>query len=220
LPDRVLEPVERISEILFGLIMALTITGAVSVATSDHLQIRTMLWAALGCNLAWGVIDGGMYLMARLGERGRNAVVARAVRETSNREDAHRIIADELPSLLGSIFQPAQLEFIRERINQAPASDLRPGLTGRDWLGAFGVCILVVLSTFPVVIPFYRLWRCPISVAHFQRICSPIVIYLRLSFCTSCWTLAMDDRRYHDCRRCCTRKCCNSARRVTLAASP
>jgi hypothetical protein len=133
--------------------MALTITGAVSVATSDHFQIRTMLWAALGCNLAWGIIDGGMYLMARLGERGRNAVVARAVRKTSNR-DAHRIIADELPSLLGSIFQPAQLEFIRERINQMPVSELRPGLTGRDWLGAFGVCILVVLSTFPVVIPF------------------------------------------------------------------
>jgi|SRR5689334_4645777 hypothetical protein len=64
LPDRVLEPVERLSEILFGLIMALTITGAVSVATADHIQIRTMLFAALGCNLAWGIIDGGMYLMA------------------------------------------------------------------------------------------------------------------------------------------------------------
>ena len=68
--DRVLEPVERISEILFGLIMALTITGAVGVATADHFQIRTMLFAALGCNLAWGIIDGGMYLMARIGERG------------------------------------------------------------------------------------------------------------------------------------------------------
>ena len=153
-PDRVLEPVERISEILFGLIMALTITGAVGVATADHFQIRTMLFAALGCNLAWGIIDGGMYLMARIGERGRNAVVAQAVRETTNREDAHRIIADELPPLLGSTFGPAQLELIRERINQMPASNVRPGLTARDWLGALGVCILVVLSTFPVVIPF------------------------------------------------------------------
>ena len=36
LSDRVLEPVERLSEILFGLIMALTITGAVSVVTADH----------------------------------------------------------------------------------------------------------------------------------------------------------------------------------------
>ena len=154
LPDRVLELVERISEILFGLIMALTITGAVGVVTADHFQIRTMLFAALGCNLAWGIIDGGMYLMARIGERGRNAVVAQAVRETKNREDAHRIIADELPPFLGSIFRPAQLELIRERINQMPPSNVRPGLTGRDWLGALGVCILVVLSTFPVVIPF------------------------------------------------------------------
>ena len=75
-------------------------------------------------------------------------------RKTTNREDAHRIIADELPPFLGSIFQSAQLELIRERINQMPASDVRPRLTGRDWLGALGVCILVVLSTFPVVIPF------------------------------------------------------------------
>src|SRR6476661_7229739 len=81
LPDRVLEPVERLSEILFGLIMALTITGAVSVVTADRFQIRTMLIAALGCNLAWGIIDAGMYLMARLGERGRSAVLAREVRQ-------------------------------------------------------------------------------------------------------------------------------------------
>jgi hypothetical protein len=54
---RVLEPVERLSEILFGLIMALTVTSAVSVATADDIQIRTMLIAALGCNLAWGIID-------------------------------------------------------------------------------------------------------------------------------------------------------------------
>jgi len=154
LPDRILEPVERLSEILFGLIMALTITGAVSVATADKFAVRTMLFAALGCNLAWGIIDAGMYLMARLGERGRNALAARAVRETVNREDAHRIIADELPSLIAPAFQPAQLELIRERISKIPASDVGPKLTGRDWRGALGVCILVILSTFPVVIPF------------------------------------------------------------------
>jgi len=154
LPDRVLEPVERLSEILFGLIMALTITGAVSVATADRFAIRTMLFAALGCNLAWGIIDAGMYLMARLGERGRNAMLMRDVRETVSREDAHRIIADELPPLLAPAFDPTQLELIRENINKIPMSDVAPRLTGRDWRGALGVCILVILSTFPVVIPF------------------------------------------------------------------
>lgn len=154
LPDRILEPVERLSEILFGLIMALTITGAISVATAERFEIRTMLFAALGCNLAWGIIDAGMYLLARLGDRGRNAMLAQTVRKTTNREEAHRIIADELPPLLAESVQPAQLELIRERINSMPASDVHPGLTGRDWRGALGVCILVILSTFPVVIPF------------------------------------------------------------------
>jgi VIT1/CCC1 family predicted Fe2+/Mn2+ transporter len=151
---RVLEPVERLSEILFGLIMALTVTSAVSVATADDMQIRTMLIAALGCNLAWGIIDAGMYLMARLGERGHNALVGRAVRKAPTSEQAHRIIEDELPPVFASIFRPAQLEEIREKISQMPSSRSHPRLTGRDWQGAVGVFALVVAATFPVVIPF------------------------------------------------------------------
>ena len=154
LPGLVLQPVERISEILFGLVMALTVTGAVSVATADRVQIRTMLFAALGCNLAWGIIDAGMYLMARLGERGRNALAAKAVRATTDREAARRIIADELPEPLSSLLQSAQFDSVRQGIEQIPALELRPRLRSPDWLGAFGVFILVVLSTFPVVIPF------------------------------------------------------------------
>ena len=154
LPDRVLEPSERIAEILFGLIMALTVTGATSVVTADRAEIRTMLIAALGCNIAWGIIDAGMYLMARLAERGSNALLLRDVRGTIDRESAHRTIADALPPLLSSIFQPPQLDLIREGLQRLPESETRPRLTGRDWLGALGVCILVILSTFPVVIPF------------------------------------------------------------------
>ena len=154
LPDRILEPGERISEILFGLIMALTVTGATSIATADRFQIRTMLIAALGCNVAWGIIDAGMYLMARLIERGGNTLLLREIREAPDNQTAHRVIADALPPLLAAIFQPAQLELIREGFRRVPDSELRPRLTGRDWLGALTVCILVILSTFPVVIPF------------------------------------------------------------------
>ena len=154
LPDRVLEPSERIGEILFGLIMVLTVTGATSVVTADRTEIQTMLIAALGCNVAWGIIDAGMYLMARLAERGSNALLLREVRGTTDRESAHRTIAEALPPLLASIFQPPQLELIREGLRRVPDSEMRPRLSGRDCLGALGVCILVILSSFPVVIPF------------------------------------------------------------------
>jgi hypothetical protein len=152
--DRILEPVERFSEILFGLIMALTITCAVSVATADRVQMDHMVLAALGCNLAWGIIDAGMYLMARLGERGHNFLIAKGIREAPDLKSAHSIIANGLPALLAAAFGPAHLELIREKINQMSPSEVRPKLTGRDLLGACGVCILVILSTFPVVLPF------------------------------------------------------------------
>ena len=75
---RVLEPYDRISEVLFGLIMVLTITCAVSAAHAGQAEIRTMLLSALGCNLAWGIIDGFFYLMACLAERGQNLITLKA----------------------------------------------------------------------------------------------------------------------------------------------
>ena len=67
---RILEPVERLSEILFGLIMALTFTGSLSVATAERADVRELLVGAIGCNVAWGLIDGIMYLMGCLNDRG------------------------------------------------------------------------------------------------------------------------------------------------------
>ena len=66
---RVIEPAERIAEILFGLIMVLTFTGSLSVAEAGREDVRAMLIGALGCNLAWGAIDGLFYLMGCLARK-------------------------------------------------------------------------------------------------------------------------------------------------------
>ena len=151
---RVLDPIERISELLFGLIMALTFTCTVGVATADNMKVQTMLISALGCNLAWGVIDAGVYLLARLNYQGRKILMLRAMRQAPDLRTAQRIIADALPSLVASIVPSEQLELIREKLNQLPEPVDRPRLAKRDWLGASGLCMLSFLSTFPIVIPF------------------------------------------------------------------
>jgi hypothetical protein len=148
-----LDPMERLSEILFGLIMALTFTCTLGVATADNIQIRTMLIGALGCNLAWGIIDAGVFLMARLNEQGRNIVKWRAVRQAANVNIAHRIIAGSLPPLMASALQPEQLELMRLRLHQIPQPAL-PRLAKSDWFGALRICMLCFVSTFPLVIPF------------------------------------------------------------------
>jgi len=160
---RVLDPMERILEILFGLIMVLTATAAVSVVTADRAQIRTMLIAALGCNLAWGIIDGGMYLMACLNERGRGILALRAVREATDAVAVRRIIADALPPVVAAALSPEQLDAIGQRLLAMPPPPARPRLTARDGLGAVGVCLLVFFTTFPVAAPFIVMTDAPLA---------------------------------------------------------
>jgi hypothetical protein len=145
---------DRISEVLFGLIMVLTYTSTLSVITADRIQIRTMLVGALGCNLAWGIIDAGMYLMARLHDRGRNILMLRAAREVSDPNAARDAIADAMPPLLASVLPDEQLESMRQALRQLPDPPTRPFLTKHDCVGAAAVCLLVFLSTLPVAIPF------------------------------------------------------------------
>ena len=145
---------DRISEILFGLIMVLTYTSTLSVITADRIQIRTMLIGALGCNLAWGIIDAAMYLMARLHEKGRTILTLHAAREASNPDAARDAIADAMPPPLASVLPKEQLESIRQKLRQLPEPPLRPSLTKNDWVGAVAICLLVFLSTLPVAIPF------------------------------------------------------------------
>jgi len=151
---RVLEPSERISEVLFGLIMVLTFTGSLSVAEAGRDDIRTMLIGALGCNLAWGIIDGVLYLMGCLAGKGRDLMTYRAVRRTSDPKKAQQLIANALPSVIAAVMQPVEFEAMHRRLQKLPEPPERARLSVSDWRGALGVFLLVFLSTFPVALPF------------------------------------------------------------------
>ena len=151
---RVLDPMYRVNEVLFGLIMVLTFTGSISAAEEGRAGIRAMLVGALGCNLAWGIIDGVMYLMACLGERGRELASLRAVRQAVDAAEAHRAIAGALPEALANMLQPEEFETIRRCVHRLPDPAAHPRLRKGDWHGALAVFLWVFVSTFPVVIPF------------------------------------------------------------------
>src|SRR6185503_1925614 len=152
---RVLDPTERIAEVLFGLIMVLTLTGSLSVAEAGRDDIRAMLIGALGCNFAWGIIDGILYLMDAFAQKGTALRTYLAVREASDPRHAQRLIADALPPLLASVMESPELERLRERLRALPDPPRRARLDTADWRGALGVFLLVFLSTFPVAVPFF-----------------------------------------------------------------
>jgi VIT1/CCC1 family predicted Fe2+/Mn2+ transporter len=153
-PRRLLDPVDRFSEILFGLIMVLSFTGSLSAASAGRAEVRTMLFGALGCNLAWGIVDGIMYILSTLGERGRGLVTLKAVRKAADPAEARRMISDALPPALVSVLRPEELDAMHRKLKELPEPPARPRLYKQDLLGALAVCVLVFFCTFPVTIPF------------------------------------------------------------------
>lgn len=151
---RILEPMERITEILFALIMVLTFTCSFSVAGAGREQVRTMLIGALGCNLAWGIIDAVFYLMGSFGALGQGILRLRALREASNPAHAHQIIAHALPPVLVSVLSSSELESMRQKLSNLADLPLRPRLRITDWFGALGVFLIIVSATLPVIAPF------------------------------------------------------------------
>ena len=150
----VLDPINRISEIIFGLLMALSFTGSLNAASDGREEVRTMMLTALGCNLAWGLVDAVMYIIGTLTERARNLTLLRLVRSAADQQSAHAGIAEALPGRLGEAIGSDGLEDMRRRLIAVPELPNRAHLSGDDFTGALGVFLLVVLATFPVVVPF------------------------------------------------------------------
>jgi VIT1/CCC1 family predicted Fe2+/Mn2+ transporter len=138
---------------VFGLIMVLTFTGSLSVAEAGRDDVRTMLIGALGCNIAWGIIDGLLYIMGSLASRGRDLAVLRALRSAADPQQTRQAIASAVPEL-AAIMGPAELAAIQKRALELPEPPARARFQREDWRGAIGVFLIVFLTTFPVALPF------------------------------------------------------------------
>ena len=149
-----LDPISRISEILFGLIMVLSFTGSISVTSDGKAEIKDLLWAALGCNLAWGIIDGVFYLMSRLFEKGHGYSVLKKLKSTTDKNVARNLLSDELPPVIAAILKPEEVDQIQERLVKLEDLPKSAIINLSDLRTAFMIFLLVFTCTFPVALPF------------------------------------------------------------------
>jgi len=152
--EPVLSPVDRISELLFGLLMALSFTGAVSVANAGQTEIRELFITSFGCNLAWGLVDAVMYVVRTVTDRGRGLTLVHSVQAAPTAQEGRVLLEAELSRAVAGLVSAAELEAIRGRVVALKDVPARPHLRWNDLAAALAVFLLVVLSTLPVVLPF------------------------------------------------------------------
>jgi len=153
-----LDPSTALGEILFGLIMTLTFTlgAGIMIEEEGREGARQLLIAIIGCNIAWGIIDGALYLVGELFNRGRLRRLGRSIRDARDEQDATRLVAHELDEIVGEITTPTDrvglYERIAKHVRSKPAT--KNQVTKDDIRGALASFVLVFLASVPAAIPF------------------------------------------------------------------
>ena len=154
---RHLDPASRMGEILFGLIMVLTVTLTAGLTVKEgSTGVRELLFAALGCNLAWGFIDGIMYVMNRMAERSVRSRLIRAIQAAPSEGVALDMIRNEVDPELESLARPEDREILYRATLKNLAQDrvLRTTLKKDDFYGGLVCFWLVFVSCLPAAAPF------------------------------------------------------------------
>src|SRR5262247_669281 len=130
---RLLSVGDRLAEIVAGIIITLSFTTSLSVGTAGEAEVRTALYGALGCGVAWGIVDGVLFVLSSLATRGRALASARAAYAESNPVLARKHMADVIPSALAAALRDVELDAIVHRVREVGTPENR--LTKDDLLG-------------------------------------------------------------------------------------
>lgn len=164
---RFIDPIDRLSETVFSILILLTFTlafrivrlSADTASASSLEEANELLIGALGAILAWGVIDGVMYALISLFERGEKHRLLYSIQAAESDAQAVEAIADELDYIL----EPISEETVRQELYNSilvhlRGSQPRPiGFTRDDLTGAFSHVVVAILAVLPSLAPLFLL---------------------------------------------------------------
>ena len=162
LVPRYLDPASRLGEILFGLIMVLTVTLTAGLTVAEGPEgVRQLLVAAIGCNVAWGIIDAVMYVMDCITVRSGKMRLVEAVQRAPDAASALKLVQNDIEPELQELLAPEDAEALSQSVLKyiQTAKITRATVTKDDFYGALASFWLVFLSCLPAALPFLFLSR-------------------------------------------------------------
>jgi hypothetical protein len=134
--------------------MVMSFTCTVSVAEAGGVAIKSLLIAAIGSSISWGIVDAVMYVLTNLAERGHERSILHFLHRAKHPEKAREFIADALPPVVVSAMETKDLDELRKGLLKIPEDGLSPRVTFNDLKNACAIFLAVFLSTTPVAMPF------------------------------------------------------------------
>jgi hypothetical protein len=162
--DKYLDPVDRLAEVIYGVLIVMTFTLAfrgldasmVANGTLVSEAVQRLFVAAFGCAVAWGIIDGVMYILTSLFERADRQRIARTILKAASEDEAVQFLSDEIDDpVLDSLTGEERDKLYRSVYRRFHTTELRTvSIQREDIYGAFAVFVLAVIATLPVALPF------------------------------------------------------------------
>lgn len=161
--NRLLDPIDRLVEGIYSVLIVLTFTlaaGAVrtqggQLVLEDWDSVLQLFLAAAGCAIAWGLIDGGMYVLTCAFERGKDRRLYRLIANEPSQEAGIALLADELDDELGSLASESERNQIYcalyDRLRMAPPP--RSGFKKEDLGGGLATFLVAAGAAIPVLLP-------------------------------------------------------------------
>ncbi|MGA8044449.1 MAG: hypothetical protein WCA37_16765 [Terracidiphilus sp.] len=147
----------RLEETIAALVMVLGFTLIAGVtAASEKEGVRTLLLGALGCNTAWGIIDGALFAWGNLTDRRLQLRSLTNLRNAPSENEVFSAIGDRLNPLL----EPGTDTEERTRLCKAILPVVMrvqlpdPNLTKDDFSGMLAIVMIDVAVVIPAAIPF------------------------------------------------------------------
>jgi VIT1/CCC1 family predicted Fe2+/Mn2+ transporter len=160
LAERYLSPSERLTEVIFGIIMALTVTSSLRLALGTSASARvTIATTTLGNNLAWGIVDAVIYLLVIIFERHRERQLVQKIKRSKDKATAINSVRRDLKDTLVEVMPKTAREHVYEHIAEVleRSKPEKVKLTRKDLLGALASFALVFSVAIPIVLPYLLL---------------------------------------------------------------
>jgi len=152
--DEVTTPIDRVSEATYGVIMTLTIVSV--LPTVGDASREALLLAAMGCNLAWGLVDALMLLVRLRVESLHKHNRLAALRQLNDEPSFRAGLEEFLPGVLLDRLPGDDIWGLRQQLLDTSLGTGAPPRPGAEvYLAALLVVALVFCSTLPLVLPLW-----------------------------------------------------------------